>query len=117
MKDGEPGGGGSEFSEKPLRDATDPSRYHHDMIDRIVLMGDLDKYVTISRDGTFSVWTGGQGAFIRNMSPFGNTLSTANTISAAAQARSSSIAASMSAAAGTFPGFDCVILLFDRCVF
>jgi hypothetical protein len=61
-----------EISDKPQRDGLDGSRFHRSMIDRIVLIPDVDKYITISRDGTFSVWSAGSGAFIKNMDPLGN---------------------------------------------
>ncbi len=156
------GASGTEFAVHPLRNSCDPSRFHRDMVDRIVPLPDLDKYVTIrfdlthptcdldayifasffcavmdrlfsllfihsrcirvavfhigsfSRDGTFSVWAGGLGTFLRTMSPFGATVASAATGGSSASsssaasfaaslssAKHSSIAASLSAAAGT----------------
>lgn len=44
------GASGTEFAVHPLRNSCDPSRFHRDMVDRIVPLPDLDKYVTIRFD-------------------------------------------------------------------
>jgi hypothetical protein len=41
------GAGATELCDRPLRDQLDSSRFHRDMIDRIVHMKEAEKYITI----------------------------------------------------------------------
>ena len=67
------GPSGSEFKEHPQPQIIENiTHYHKGMIDRILnLSQTLDKYVTISRDGTFSTWQAGTGLFQNNISSIG----------------------------------------------
>ena len=64
------GPAGSEFETYPVQKGGEIMGHaHKGMIDRIVKLKEYDKYVTISRDGTMSVWQAGTGAFQLNINP------------------------------------------------